>query len=192
MLSSIVRRTRGRRWRGGSCRTRARCQASSAPAASRERYGRRDLRGESRPRVEPLAPLRRRRRGSRQRLRHPCGLVGLLAGAFSMAPGEYISVRVQREVFERLIHLEAHVIGSNPDAERAELAEPYLRRGPPGDVADRVAEHLMNARASRSIRTPARSLGSIRLEDSARLWPLRARRSRCSRSAHSCRWFPSY
>jgi vacuolar iron transporter family protein len=33
------------------------------------------------------------------------GIAGLLAGAFSMGAGEYISVRVQREVFERLIHL---------------------------------------------------------------------------------------
>ena len=39
------------------------------------------------------------------------GVAGLLAGAFSMAAGEYISMRVQREVFERLIHLEAHEIG---------------------------------------------------------------------------------
>ena len=50
------------------------------------------------------------------------GVAGLLAGAFSMAAGEYISVRVQREVFERLIHLEAHEIGTEPEEERAELA----------------------------------------------------------------------
>ena len=44
------------------------------------------------------------------------GVAGLLAGAFSMAAGEYISMRVQREVFERLIHLEAHEIGSTTPA----------------------------------------------------------------------------
>ena len=53
------------------------------------------------------------------------GVAGLLAGAFSMAAGEYVSMRVQREVFERLIHLEAHEIGSDAEAERKELA---LRR----------------------------------------------------------------
>src|SRR5919109_2853510 len=36
------------------------------------------------------------------------GIAGLLAGAFFMAAGGYASVKVQREVFERLIHLEAH------------------------------------------------------------------------------------
>ena len=71
------------------------------------------------------------------------GVAGLLAGAFSMAAGEYISVRVQREVFERLIHLEAHEIGSDPDLERQELAELYLRKGISEDLAGRLAEELM-------------------------------------------------
>jgi VIT1/CCC1 family predicted Fe2+/Mn2+ transporter len=71
------------------------------------------------------------------------GVAGLLAGAFSMAAGEYISVRVQREVFERLIHLEAHEIGSDPEAERAELADLYVRKGLPPDLADRLATELM-------------------------------------------------
>jgi VIT1/CCC1 family predicted Fe2+/Mn2+ transporter len=71
------------------------------------------------------------------------GVAGLLAGAFSMAAGEYISVRVQREVFERLIHLEAHEIGSDPEAERVELAELYVRKGLPRDLAERLAGELM-------------------------------------------------
>ena len=71
------------------------------------------------------------------------GVAGLLAGAFSMAAGEYISVRVQREVFERLIHLEAHEIGSDPEAERLELAELYVRKGLPRDLADQLAGELM-------------------------------------------------
>lgn len=71
------------------------------------------------------------------------GVAGLLAGAFSMAAGEYISVKVQREVFERLIHLEAHEIGSDPEAERAELAELYVRKGLPDDLAERLATELM-------------------------------------------------
>ena len=71
------------------------------------------------------------------------GVAGLLAGAFSMASGEYISVRVQREVFERLIHLEAHEIDSEPEEEREELAELYARKGVPRDVAETIATELM-------------------------------------------------
>src|SRR5262245_16393410 len=71
------------------------------------------------------------------------GVAGLLAGAFSMGAGEYISVRVQREVYERLIHLEAHEIGSEPEAERLELVEIYVRKGLPRDLADRLATELM-------------------------------------------------
>jgi VIT1/CCC1 family predicted Fe2+/Mn2+ transporter len=71
------------------------------------------------------------------------GVAGLLAGAFSMAAGEYISVRTQREVYERLIHLEAHEIGSDPEAEREELAEIYVQRGLSRDLAERLATELM-------------------------------------------------
>jgi VIT1/CCC1 family predicted Fe2+/Mn2+ transporter len=71
------------------------------------------------------------------------GVAGLLAGAFSMAAGEYISVRVQREVFERLIHLEAHEIGTDPELERTELAELYVRKGISEDLARRLADELM-------------------------------------------------
>src|ERR671914_2974662 len=49
------------------------------------------------------------------------GFAGLLAGAFSMGAGEYVSMKVQREIFERLIHLEAHELGTDPQGEREEL-----------------------------------------------------------------------
>ncbi len=71
------------------------------------------------------------------------GVAGLLAGAFSMAAGEYISVRVQREVFERLIHLEAHEIGSQPEAEREELRLLYIRKGLSAELSGRLAEEIM-------------------------------------------------
>jgi VIT1/CCC1 family predicted Fe2+/Mn2+ transporter len=71
------------------------------------------------------------------------GIAGLVAGAFSMSSGEYISVQVQREVFERLIHIEAHEIGSDPETERAELAGLYVRKGLPRDLAERLATELM-------------------------------------------------
>jgi VIT1/CCC1 family predicted Fe2+/Mn2+ transporter len=71
------------------------------------------------------------------------GVAGLLAGAFSMASGEYVSVRVQREVFQRLIHLEAHEIGTSPESEREELAAIYERKGVSHDLAEQLATELM-------------------------------------------------
>ncbi len=71
------------------------------------------------------------------------GIAGLLAGAFSMAAGEYVSMRVQREVFERLIHLEAHEIGSDLEAERRELASLYERKGISAELARRIADEVM-------------------------------------------------
>lgn len=71
------------------------------------------------------------------------GIAGLLAGAFSMAAGEYISMRVQREVFERLLHLEAHEIGSMPEEETIELAHLYERRGLSPELSMEVSRALM-------------------------------------------------
>src|SRR5207302_7460006 len=68
------------------------------------------------------------------------GLAGLMAGAFSMGYGEYISMRVQRELFERLIHLEAHELATEPEEERAELMGIYQRKGVPQDVAASLVE----------------------------------------------------
>ena len=71
------------------------------------------------------------------------GVAGLLAGAFSMGAGEYISMKVQREVYERLIHLEAHELAMEPEEEREELAEIYVRKGIPAELAGRLAESIM-------------------------------------------------
>jgi len=71
------------------------------------------------------------------------GISGLLAGAFSMAAGEYISMKVQRELLERVLHLEAHELGSDPEAERVELAEIYRRKGLSDELADEIATELM-------------------------------------------------
>ncbi len=71
------------------------------------------------------------------------GIAGLLAGAFSMAAGEYVSMRVQREVFERLIHLEAHELAADPEEERKELARIYVERGISPELADRLSTELM-------------------------------------------------
>jgi VIT1/CCC1 family predicted Fe2+/Mn2+ transporter len=60
-----------------------------------------------------------------------------------MGAGEYLSMRVQRELLERLLHLEAHELGSDPAGEQRELAEIYVRKGFTPALASEVAEQLM-------------------------------------------------
>src|SRR3546814_524475 len=50
------------------------------------------------------------------------GVAGLLAGAFSMAAGEYVSMRAQKELFERQIELEREELADVPDEELRELS----------------------------------------------------------------------
>jgi VIT1/CCC1 family predicted Fe2+/Mn2+ transporter len=71
------------------------------------------------------------------------GFAGLLAGAFSMGAGEYISMKVQREVYEQLIHKEAHEIATQPEEELRELAEIYERKGISPETAARIAAEVM-------------------------------------------------
>jgi len=70
------------------------------------------------------------------------GLAGLVAGACSMAAGEYVSVASQRELALAEIELERHEIVHRPDAERAELAVTFQRRGLSPDLARQVAAEL--------------------------------------------------
>jgi vacuolar iron transporter family protein len=71
------------------------------------------------------------------------GISGLLAGACSMGAGEYLSMRIQREVLERMLHLEAHELGSDPVGEAKELAAIYRDKGIPASLAADVAQALM-------------------------------------------------
>ena len=71
------------------------------------------------------------------------GLAGLIAGAFSMATGEYVSMRAQRELFERQIELERAELQSAPDEEMRELSLIYQAKGIPKDEADATAARLM-------------------------------------------------
>jgi VIT1/CCC1 family predicted Fe2+/Mn2+ transporter len=70
------------------------------------------------------------------------GIAGLLAGAFSMAAGEYISVRSQVEVLERQIALERAELAAIPDEEFEELVAIYQSKGLPEADARRFAEHI--------------------------------------------------
>ncbi len=71
------------------------------------------------------------------------GIAGLLAGAFSMAAGEYVSMRSQRELFEYQIALEREELEEYPIEEQEELALIYKARGLTKVQADEVAAGLM-------------------------------------------------
>jgi VIT1/CCC1 family predicted Fe2+/Mn2+ transporter len=70
------------------------------------------------------------------------GIAGLLAGSFSMAAGEYISMQSQRELYERQIALERAEMQAMPDEEQAELAAIYRTKGFTEEEASRVAARL--------------------------------------------------
>jgi len=70
------------------------------------------------------------------------GAAGVLAGALSMAAGEYVSVRSQRELFEEEIAREQQALKTHPKEEVDALAQIYHRRGVPLDVACRVSKAL--------------------------------------------------
>ena len=71
------------------------------------------------------------------------GVAGLVAGSFSMAAGEYLSMRAQRELMERELEVERRALSDNPRAEAAELRGMYVRRGIEPGVAHDMAEEVM-------------------------------------------------
>jgi len=71
------------------------------------------------------------------------GLAGLVAGATSMAAGEYVSVSTQRDAERADIRRERRELAADPEFERAELTEVYVRRGLDRELAATVAERLM-------------------------------------------------
>jgi VIT1/CCC1 family predicted Fe2+/Mn2+ transporter len=70
-------------------------------------------------------------------------VAGLLAGAFSMGAGEYVSVTSQRELFERQIALEREELEADPESERQELALIYRAKGLPKDEADALSTRII-------------------------------------------------
>jgi VIT1/CCC1 family predicted Fe2+/Mn2+ transporter len=71
------------------------------------------------------------------------GFAGLLAGACSMAMGEWISVQSSRELYERQVGIEEAEIATLPDEEKEELALIYMAKGLPEDEAKQVADRIM-------------------------------------------------
>jgi vacuolar iron transporter family protein len=70
------------------------------------------------------------------------GVAGLVAGAMSMAVGEFVSVSSQRDAELADIDREKQELASEPQAELAELASIYARRGLDPELALKVAEQL--------------------------------------------------
>jgi VIT1/CCC1 family predicted Fe2+/Mn2+ transporter len=71
------------------------------------------------------------------------GIAGLLAGSFSMAAGEYVSVRAQREVFEQQIAIEKEELEMSPREEEEELSLIYQAKGIPEHEASRLANRII-------------------------------------------------
>jgi VIT1/CCC1 family predicted Fe2+/Mn2+ transporter len=71
------------------------------------------------------------------------GLAGLVAGAFSMAAGEYVSMSAQKELLEREIEIERRELLRHPEAETRELAASLQRKGLDEADALRVAKAFM-------------------------------------------------
>jgi VIT1/CCC1 family predicted Fe2+/Mn2+ transporter len=70
-------------------------------------------------------------------------VAGLVAGALSMAAGEYVSVSSQADTERADLARERAELATAPEAERAELAGLYMARGLSRDLATKVAEQLM-------------------------------------------------
>jgi vacuolar iron transporter family protein len=71
------------------------------------------------------------------------GIAGLVAGAFSMAAGEFVSMQAQRELFQRELDVERRALKDSPHQERAELVEIYKDRGIDPTVARDLVEEVM-------------------------------------------------
>lgn len=85
------------------------------------------------------------------------GFAGLLAGAFSMAAGEYVSVRSQREMYEHQIGLEREELKLYPEEEARELALIYGARGLSNEDAQVLADKM--------IRNPEQGLAALSREE---------------------------
>ncbi|HSZ36221.1 MAG TPA: VIT1/CCC1 transporter family protein, partial [Acidimicrobiales bacterium] len=70
------------------------------------------------------------------------GVAGLVAGSFSMAAGEYLSMTAQRELMERELDVERRALERHPKGETAELRSMYVRRGIDPSVAEDMANQV--------------------------------------------------
>ena len=97
------------------------------------------------------------------------GAAGLMAGAFSMAAGEYVSVRSQREMYEYQISLESDELEHYPEAEAEELALIYEARGLARDEAKRLAASITSNK-EKALATLAREELGLNPEELGSPW----------------------
>lgn len=97
------------------------------------------------------------------------GIAGLLAGAFSMAAGEYISMRSQRELFEYQIGLEKEELDLYPDEEAEELALIFHARGVSMEEARKLGSALVQD-PQKALDTLAREELGLNPEDLGSPW----------------------
>jgi VIT1/CCC1 family predicted Fe2+/Mn2+ transporter len=71
------------------------------------------------------------------------GIAGLLAGALSMALGEWISVKSSQELYENQMQIEMEELETNPEGEAKEIALIYMAKGIPEDQAHAMASEIM-------------------------------------------------
>jgi VIT1/CCC1 family predicted Fe2+/Mn2+ transporter len=71
------------------------------------------------------------------------GLAGLIAGAFSMASGELLSMQAQKELLDYEIEVERRALEDDPETEREELKQIFVSRGIDLDLATRLSVDLM-------------------------------------------------
>jgi VIT1/CCC1 family predicted Fe2+/Mn2+ transporter len=71
------------------------------------------------------------------------GIAGLLAGALSMALGEWISVKSSQELYENQMDLEMDELETNPEGEKLEVALIYIAKGIPEKQAHQMASEIM-------------------------------------------------
>src|SRR5580693_5539431 len=83
------------------------------------------------------------------------GVASLLAGAFSMAAGELVSVRAQQEMVEREVQVERQELADDPEGEQRELAGMYRAQGLSADDASTVAR-ILSANPGIALDTHAR------------------------------------
>jgi VIT1/CCC1 family predicted Fe2+/Mn2+ transporter len=95
------------------------------------------------------------------------GVAGLIAGAFSMGVGEYISVQSQRELLDYQVAFQRKQLREAPEQERAILAQAYLERGFSQEEADRFCDavfdeedHAVRLLIFEEVGLDARSIGS--------------------------------
>ena len=72
------------------------------------------------------------------------GVAGLVAGAFSMASGEWVSVRSQRELYENELRIEREELKAFPEEEREELELIYQAKGIHPDEAKALVDNIMS------------------------------------------------